>query len=110
MQVMEESVLTYQDPTSPDVDRMTYEQLLEMGDSAGSVSKGLSLAQINKIKAIMYVEGNSDTDACTICMEKYTTGTKLKKLPCKHEYHSECVNEWLAASKKCPVCAQDVLL
>ena len=65
---MEESVLTYQDPTSPDVDRMTYEQLLEMGDSAGSVSKGLSLAQINKIKAIMYVEGNSDTDACTICM------------------------------------------
>jgi hypothetical protein len=30
------------DPLNPDVDNMTYEQLLEMGDTAGKVSKGLT--------------------------------------------------------------------
>ncbi len=30
------------DPTSPDVDNMTYEQLIELGENAGKVSKGLS--------------------------------------------------------------------
>ena len=31
------------DPTSPDVDNMTYEQLMELGENAGKVSKGLSM-------------------------------------------------------------------
>ena len=30
------------DPTCPDVDNMTYEQLMELGENAGKVSKGLS--------------------------------------------------------------------
>jgi hypothetical protein len=30
------------DPTSPDVDNMTYEQLMELGENAGKVSRGLS--------------------------------------------------------------------
>jgi len=37
----EEAVLNL-DPTSPDVDNMTYEQLMELGENAGKVSKGLS--------------------------------------------------------------------
>ena len=41
MRVIEESKNSA-DPNSPDVDNMTYEQLLEMGDTAGKVSKGLS--------------------------------------------------------------------
>ena len=28
------------DPSNPDVDSMTYEQLIELGESAGKVSKG----------------------------------------------------------------------
>ena len=28
------------DPSSPDVDNMTYEQLMELGENAGKVSKG----------------------------------------------------------------------
>ena len=37
----EEAVLNL-DPTRPDVDNMTYEQLMELGENAGKVSKGLS--------------------------------------------------------------------
>ena len=44
MQAIEESKFDsgVNDPASPDVDNMTYEQLLEMGDNAGKVSRGLS--------------------------------------------------------------------
>ena len=41
MRVIEESKNSA-DPNNPDIDNMTYEQLLEMGDAAGKVSKGLS--------------------------------------------------------------------
>ena len=30
------------DPNNPDVDRMTYEQLVQLGDTAGQVSRGYS--------------------------------------------------------------------
>jgi len=112
MRVLEDSqtdaIMRFNDPISPDVDNMSYEQLLALGDVAGKVSKGLTKQQIDKIKSVIYVAGKTDTDTCTICMDNYVKGTKLKVLPCKHEYHSECVNEWLASSKKCPVCSQDV--
>lgn len=45
LRVIEESkeeAVFNQDPTSPDVDNMTYEQLMELGENAGKVSKGLS--------------------------------------------------------------------
>jgi len=96
------------DPNSPDVDNMTYEQLLEMTENAGKVSKGLSKEKINEIRSFMWIEGRTKSDSCTICMEKYTSGVKVKTLPCKHEYHTECVNEWLKTSKKCPVCSKEV--
>ncbi len=41
MRVIEESKNSA-DPNNPDIDNMTYEQLLDMGDAAGKVSKGLS--------------------------------------------------------------------
>lgn len=47
------------DPNSPDVDNMTYEQLLEMQDAAGKVSRGLSKSEIDAIKAFMWIDGRT---------------------------------------------------
>lgn len=83
------------DPTSPDVDNMTYEQLMELGENAGKVSLGLKQSQIDDIRTWTWIEGRTKQDTCTICMDKFKLGAKYKKLKCEHEYHSECVNEWL---------------
>lgn len=56
----------------------------------------------------MWIEGRTTQETCTICMETYVAGMKFKRLGCKHEYHSECLNEWLKNSKKCPVCSKEV--
>lgn len=45
--------------------------------------------------------------ACPICIENITEDEEVKELPCKHQYHIECINQWIAQKNKhviCPVC------
>lgn len=31
-----------------------------------------------------------------------------RRLPCMHLFHQLCVDQWLAMSKKCPICRVDI--
>ncbi|UJR26685.1 hypothetical protein I4U23_008001 [Adineta vaga] len=43
-------------------------------------------------------------DHCTICMENYTLGQKLKLLPCTHVFHCGCIETYLKEfSIQCPL-------
>lgn len=46
--------MKYQNGMDIDPDTMTYEQLLELGDQIGSVSKGLTEEQIKNLKKKVY--------------------------------------------------------
>jgi E3 ubiquitin-protein ligase RNF13 len=47
-------------------------------------------------------EKSIDTDhaECSICLEDYVEGDNLRTLPCKHEFHADCVDAWLTSHKK----------
>ncbi|KAI0312864.1 hypothetical protein OF83DRAFT_1176223 [Amylostereum chailletii] len=46
---------------------------------------------------------------CTICLESFAKGDRVRVLPCKHIFHLDEVDEWLIQRKKlCPVCKADV--
>jgi len=50
-----------------------------------------------------------ETDArCAVCLETYVAGDALRRLPCLHAYHKDCVDQWFARSVECPVCKHDV--
>mmetsp|Transcript_46884 Transcript_46884/g.114353 ORF Transcript_46884/g.114353 Transcript_46884/m.114353 type:complete len:658 (+) Transcript_46884:150-2123(+) len=50
-----------------------------------------------------------DLDACTICLEEYTAGEKLRCLPCNHCFHARCICRWLVErSATCPLCKIDL--
>lgn len=36
---------------------------------------------------------------CVICRVEFDEGESLVALPCKHPYHSECINQWLQLNK-----------
>ncbi|KAG1086693.1 hypothetical protein G6F42_020888 [Rhizopus arrhizus] len=44
---------------------------------------------------------------CAICTELFET-MELVKLPCNHEYHSECIHHWLKLNSSCPMCRQSI--
>lgn len=55
-------------------------------------------------------EKNPEEDPmCVICLLNYENGDELKILPCRHEYHSGCIDEWLGGhNRTCPTCRHDI--
>ena len=41
---------------------------------------------------------------CSICLTDMGCKEKIEALPCLHEYHSNCINEWLKNHDECPAC------
>ena len=39
---------------------------------------------------------------CVICRVEFEEGESLVALPCKHSYHSDCINQWLQLNKVQP--------
>lgn len=41
---------------------------------------------------VWYLDKNSE---CAVCREEYTLNDQMKKLPCNHDFHPNCVDQWL---------------
>ncbi len=45
---------------------------------------------------------------CAICIDNFGNGDIVRELPCKHEFHAGCVDEWLKTTPLCPMCKSSV--
>lgn len=47
---------------------------------------------------------------CVVCREPYGTGERLMRMPCFHEFHVECIGDYLrsTADPLCPICRHPV--
>ncbi|PRQ53597.1 putative transcription factor C2H2 family [Rosa chinensis] len=53
-------------------------------------------------------EGTTEyDDHCTICLEDLIS--KVREMPCKHRFHSPCIESWLLRSESCPLCRRPFL-
>jgi len=48
----------------------------------------------------LFPEGMS----CAICLCEFEGRAHLRRLPCGHHFHVQCVDAWLRRSKRCPLC------
>lgn len=53
-------------------------------------------------------EDDNHLEKCTICLSEFEEGEDVRRLPCMHLFHIECVDQWLSTNKKCPICRVDI--
>ncbi|XP_002519554.2 E3 ubiquitin-protein ligase MBR1 [Ricinus communis] len=91
-----------------DVDNMSYEELLALGERIGCVSTGLSEDLISKcLTETVYCSSglSQDEGNCVICLEEYKDMDDVGSLKaCGHDYHVSCIKKWLSMKNLCPIC------
>ncbi|XP_076465844.1 E3 ubiquitin-protein ligase RNF115-like [Babylonia areolata] len=69
-------------------------------------------ADHEKVEALPTVEITQEqvdkTMQCSVCMEDFVLGEKVRRLPCEHHYHNGCILPWLELHGTCPVCRKDL--
>lgn len=53
-------------------------------------------------------ETDEDCEKCTICLSQFEVDNDVRRLPCMHLFHRDCVDQWLVTSKHCPICRVDI--
>ncbi|XP_071715922.1 uncharacterized protein [Rutidosis leptorrhynchoides] len=92
-----------------DVDNMSYEELLALGERIGEVKTGLTEEAILKLmkqrKHFSFIATyNQNMEPCCICREEYENGDDIGNLDCGHEFHTCCIKQWLTQKNLCPIC------
>ncbi|KAF8399071.1 hypothetical protein HHK36_014937 [Tetracentron sinense] len=96
-----------------DVDNMSYEELLELGDRIGYMSTGLREDEIirclrktkHSILDVLPTHFPTEMERkCSICQEEYEADDEVGRLECGHYFHICCIKQWLLQKNACPVC------
>ncbi|KAL0392089.1 UNVERIFIED_CONTAM: putative E3 ubiquitin-protein ligase RHG1A [Sesamum radiatum] len=92
-----------------DVDNMSYEELLALEERIGNVCTGLNEETImSRLKQQKFIgkkaDDQSETEPCSICREEYKDGEDIGTLECGHDFHRDCIKQWLMHKNLCPIC------
>eukprot|EP00816_Leptocylindrus_hargravesii_P013715 CAMPEP_0196803084 /NCGR_PEP_ID=MMETSP1362-20130617/2520_1 /TAXON_ID=163516 /ORGANISM="Leptocylindrus danicus, Strain CCMP1856" /LENGTH=431 /DNA_ID=CAMNT_0042174517 /DNA_START=144 /DNA_END=1439 /DNA_ORIENTATION=+ len=92
------------------IDNMTYEQILEaFGD--GSENRGADEAMISSLPSSTIGKASElqeDQKQCSICLDEFCDNDRVRRLPCLHYFHEDCVDRWLRSNASCPVCKHHI--
>ena len=92
----------------PNVDEMTYEQILELEEQIGSISNGLSDEEMKHLKREKYIKYKYLDDKCIICQYAFKELETIVVFPCNHCFHFPCIKPWLSTQHHCPLCKKDI--
>ncbi|XP_055375018.1 putative uncharacterized protein DDB_G0289263 [Condylostylus longicornis] len=53
-------------------------------------------------------ETDEDAEKCAICLSLFEIENDVRRLPCMHLFHMDCVDQWLVTNKHCPICRVDI--
>jgi len=104
-----------------DTNNDQYEMMLRLGEAMGDVKQErwtmeaqshIASLETHKFvgKAIPKNIDQNDTKCkCLICQFNYEENELLRKLPCGHCFHANCIDQWLSQKDYCPYCRQPIV-
>lgn len=54
------------------------------------------------------IENSNNFENCSICLCDFENDVFVRQLPCKHVYHTGCIDRWFQEHSNCPVCRTDM--
>ncbi|XP_028796747.1 E3 ubiquitin-protein ligase Praja-2-like [Neltuma alba] len=70
--------------------------------AAKSVVENLPLVELTEEDLV------GENVACAVCKDEIIWKEKVRRLPCSHFYHGECIMPWLSIRNTCPVCRYEL--
>lgn len=73
--------------------------------------RGLFPETLEEVEAFSWpppdAQASSQT-TCMICLGEFSEEDACRRLPCRHVFHTSCVDEWLRRCTDCPICKDNV--
>ena len=74
--------------------------------------RGLTESNIQKLETVKYIKPGlvpeGEEDKCPICIVCFEHEETIRKLPCCHFFHPNCIDTWLVQNSLCPICKNDL--
>ncbi|CAD6264478.1 unnamed protein product [Miscanthus lutarioriparius] len=58
--------------------------------------------------AVVAAGQEGEGDECAVCKDGVAAGQRVKRLPCSHRYHDDCIVPWLQVRNSCPLCRYEL--
>ncbi|CAM6067644.1 unnamed protein product [Sphagnum tenellum] len=86
-----------------DFNENDYEMLLAL-DTDNDAHRGASQESIGLLPVTTIAPTDVCDESCSICLEVPAAGDVVRRLPCMHAFHKQCIDKWLHRQAVCPVC------
>lgn len=103
--------IVYKDPPNSAAPSTAHAHMSHADDIAAIKAAAAVSAEVQHSLASTHHLSASDSEIagatakrCTICLEDFKEGMKIRILPCFHRFMAECIDPWLAQQARCPVC------
>lgn len=77
--------------------------------SSDSLSTREENGNTSDTESTLSVHSEGRNSKCVICLEKFKEGQDVRIVPCRHEFHKDCVDPWLLSNYTCPLCMLNIV-
>lgn len=62
----------------------------------------------DRLRGFRRIKHKQQANNCAICLETMLNNGPTTRTPCKHKFHSTCLDTWLIRNNSCPECRQPI--
>lgn len=102
---------------------LSYDAMVELGERIGDVKSErwamVAAKEVQKLPTFLFdpsavvgrdVDDDNKEHKCLVCQCEYEAQEELRRLPCGHCFHTDCVDQWLQGKDMCPYCRQCIIV